>query len=93
MVESKRVGFGKNSQFYWCLPDNEDLVRHLKKRDFDELADALFRQEPETPPEKPDSDFLGYFEKLEESVDEEDPADWWKRGKNTDEELDDEGEP
>ncbi|REJ88268.1 MAG: hypothetical protein DWQ35_20015 [Planctomycetota bacterium] len=89
LVKSKRVGFGKDSRFYWALPERSELVRHLRQRDLDEIADALFHQGPESPPETSGSDFLRFFEKLEDSADE-DPADWWKRGKKNDEEVDDE---
>ena len=90
-VESKRDGFGKDSRFYWILPKKSDLIRHLKERDLNELADALFHEQPERPTEKPADGFPGFIEKREQEKDE-DPADWWKRRKKKDDQADDEEE-
>ena len=80
-VQSKRHGFGKDSRFYWVLPKQSDLMQHLRKAELDELADALF-DEPPMPPRIDRDDGLPTFMYRGGDNDEDDSADWWKRGTN-----------
>jgi len=76
-VASKRKGFGRGSQFYWELPEQNELVTRLKDEDVDDLLDRLIYEEDDSSSEEADEQ------------EERDPADWWKEG-GTDDADDDE---
>jgi AAA domain len=83
LVRSKRIGFGKSSQFYWTLPQRSVILTRLREKDLDDLADELFGGGPQlfpetAPPWKADAS-PRFFYRPEDDEDDDDPADWWKR--------------
>lgn len=63
-VQSIRVGFGKNSQFFWELPEQDELVKRLRENEMDALIEKLISE--------PDDDASDWWKRGEGPDDEDD---------------------
>lgn len=88
-VRSIRRGFGRGSQFFWKLPEKNELLQRLHELDLDLLMGKLLTGDDDTPNANvPHEDLSDPMEDSprqarhdidgDDEEDDPDPANWWK---------------
>ncbi len=89
-VRSERRGFGPGSEFFWILPERDELISRLREHDMDRLMQQLLGGEDELPTLRPPPEPLvgplvdpkspdeNYRPPASFSGGDEGDDDWWK---------------